>query len=97
MLPAFQIGITRHFFSFEGKLPELRLRLKICAKGLAIESPINFISLVDVPYTSQLDLGARPLMIFFYMFRSSIGHVKFRNCQIFEINFFQCLRSLGPT
>ncbi len=64
--PALKIGITRHFFNFEGNSPDVRLKLNMWDRGVAITSPINLINFVDVPYTSQLFWGARPLMIFLH-------------------------------
>jgi hypothetical protein len=50
-----------------GNLPVLRLRLKMWDKGTAIELPINLISFVETPDTSQLDLEAKPDITFLHV------------------------------
>jgi hypothetical protein len=58
------MGITRHCFYISGKVPCMRLKLKMCERGFAISSPKIFIILVESPWISQLDLSLYLRIIF---------------------------------
>ena len=60
--PFLKIGITLHCLREEGNFPELRLRLKMWARGSAMAFPTNLTIFVEIPCTSQLSLGANDLM-----------------------------------